>query len=393
MLRVRQYVFIFILVILTILMGFNYFYRPFQIEYVDTQTQEVQEAATISAKTKMQQAQEIFALLSPQERVTQLLAEHISIPFTASQAAQTKPDDSISSINPGFFVLSGKKIGYQEAQEAIASLIATKTHKGVRPLISVDHEGGDVQRLSGEGFTVLPAWQDTCLLEPDERKQLLESSAEELSQVGIDIVFGPVVDVGNNIVLGDRICSIDSYPIVADRSMDFITAFSNRGILPVIKHFPGIGLTKKDLHTSFDVITISDNDVRLYKYIIEQSPTLGVMISHVGVTNQYPDVPCSLSSSCISELKTTYPEVLVFSDALEMDAASYNRENPLKPHDLLSISKQAIVAGNDVLLLGQSVSEAELTEIVFELTKEYVNDEEFKKIVDTAVVKVLQHKL
>ncbi len=70
----------------------------------------------------------------------------------------------------------------------------------------VDHEGGSVQRLNGEGFTILPSWKRMCNQTAELRQSSLASSAAELAAVGIDVVLAPVVDVSHsNIVLRDRV--------------------------------------------------------------------------------------------------------------------------------------------------------------------------------------------
>ena len=62
------------------------------------------------------------------------------------------------------------------------------------PLLALDHEGGLVQRFSGEGFSILPSMRlftegvsfseddaDSTSLNARERNKLLNQSAQELS--------------------------------------------------------------------------------------------------------------------------------------------------------------------------------------------------------------------
>ena len=84
--------------------------------------------------------------------------------------------------------------------------------------------------------------------------------------------------------------------------------------------------------------------------------------------------------------------MLVFSDALEMKAASFNMENISEPKSLIQVSKEAIIAGDEVLIYGQSVNSYDMKEIIFNLAKEYDTNQEFKNLVDKAVEKIIDYK-
>lgn len=403
----RQYFFILLLGLATVLLGFNYYYRPFEKQEVVEQ--EI-ESDQVELQTKT--AQDILDELTPQQRVAQMIArpyivepefeetqaqdiatdEASEVTRQASDEANTHSLAAETDIYPGFFTIFGRGITFLDAKNANIRIKQEYTIAELEPMIAVDHEGGTVLRYSGEGFSDLGSWKDICDLDPDERDAVLKQVAQELSDVQIDVVLGPVIDVGNSAVLKERVCSYESYPIVADRSMQYVTIFSEEGILPVLKHFPGIGTAKKDLHTSFDSVEVFENDVKLYKYIIDQTQHIGVMTSHAGVVSQDRQVPCSVSRFCVGELLKAYPDVLVFSDALDMDAVAYDKENPRVPKSLLQVSMEAVLAGNDVLLYGAGVSEADLREIVYELAREYSNNPSFKVLVDESVLKIIEYK-
>lgn len=393
----RKYLFIFLLFLAAVLLGLNYFYRPFQIPVEEFQNQE-KEFEPAQAVDPEKDPEYILSQLSSEQRIMQMVAQPITLEFEVSEA-ETEAEEpeqttqsAVLSESPGLFTLFGRGISYSQAAETITNLKDRHQIFSLSPLIMVDHEGGKVQRLNGEGFSRLPSWKTVCALDVDERQAVLRQSANELSSVGIDIVLAPVLDVGDNRFLADRVCSIDSYPIVADRAMDFITVFEEFGIMSVIKHFPGIGQTTKDLHTAYDAIEVLEFDVKLYRYIIDQVPLIGVMIGHAGVISQDSQLPCSMSEYCVGELSSVYPEVLIITDALEMNAASYDKRNPREPKTLAEVSRDAIRAGNNVLLYGEGVSEAELASVVSQLTREYDANEDFKALVDNSVKKIIEYK-
>lgn len=406
--KLRQYFFILLLGSIALLLGYNYFYRPFEIP--SSNSAESNRGST--QDTILQNTPEyILSQLSDREKVSQLIAAPVVVTeyFAEEKVATDEAAERVEAseetnmgeaadtaepkdIRTGFYTLFGSEVARFQAQEVIMDLKKKNTVATLIPKVAVDHEGGAVQRLSGDGFTKLASWKEICSLETLDRQADLKRSANELRQIGIDVVLGPVLDVGNNAILKDRVCSTTEYAIVADRSMDYVTIFTNVGIMPVLKHFPGIGQTKKDLHTSFDSVSVLENDVKLYKYILDQSEKTAVMVAHVGVTSQDTQVPCSLSQYCVGELHAAYPNILIFTDALEMEAALYDKENPRVPKNLQQVSKEAVLAGNNVLVYGQSVTQQELSEIIDTLVIEYQSNPLFKPLIDQSVLKIIQYK-
>jgi beta-glucosidase-like glycosyl hydrolase len=199
--------------------------------------------------------------------------------------------------------------------------------------------------------------------------------------VGVDIVLAPVIDVAaGHLTLGSRVCS-DDETVVEAKATQFISLMGAEKITPVLKHFPGIGQTTRDLHRQFDRLTVSPEETSLYPRLLDAFPQVGVMISHVGVENQYPDIPCSLSPDCVGQLKENYPQALLFSDALEMEAAGYDpNSEELKP--LAIRSAEAIIAGNQILIYGPTVTSVEMSLILESLGQRYQADPTFAQIVD-----------
>lgn len=385
----RQYFFIALLFGMVVISGVNYFHKPFQKKPIKT----IETIKEVITEGKIDTFIEVSDRLTPTEKVSQM----ISFPIYINDQDELVSIDNYSQVigksnfKPGFITIFGSNISSESAKRQIGYLNDQSLQEDIPLRFLVDHEGGSVQRLNGEGYTQLPSWNKICQLETQDRVNLLKKSALELKETGINIILAPVLDVGDSHALNDRICS-DSYPVVADRSVDFTSAFASNGILPVLKHFPGIGTVNRDLHYLFSSVSVDVNDVKLYKYVVEQSPIVGAMIAHIGVENQDPELPCSLSKACVGELKNAYPNMLFFSDALDMESASYNKENPNKPKNLIDVSIQAVEAGEEILVYGQGVSAEEFDEIISSLTSEYNSNQEFKSLVDKAVLKIVEYK-
>ena len=377
--------------------GYNYFFQPL----ASVAQPEVTAAPAPSPTLTPSQAQ--LAALSPRERVLQILAVPLEVPTSAIPATPSTSTSSatplvaavaedrewIAANRPGTVVLFGTRISTSSAQQLIQEL---DQQPGLPVWVAVDHEGGTVQRLSGTGFTRLPSWQAFCQSDPSDQRAWLASASAELQQVGVDIVLGPVVDVASrSAALGTRVCS-GEYEVTTQAALEYLEVFTQAGLMPVLKHFPGIGAVRRDLHVAFDTVTVTAPDALLYRLLIGRYPDLGVMVSHAGVANQFSEVPCSLSASCVGELASQFPQTLVITDALDMKAAGYQQGNT----ELLTLAERALAAlkaGNQLLLFGQQATPKELDQVVETLVTAYASEDAVKQQIDAAAEKILDRKL
>ena len=423
------YFLIGILAVFAVLSGFNFFFKPFSqyTPFSETVVTDVAQEQYVPEKivpiSQTEQVDAIVSKLTPDQKIAQLIALPIETEdFLASISAQAQArqefesnQDAVSSayvsflageqltqddmeqfVPPtdlflkewGFVTLFGANISRTQATQVISYVdekLATDT-----PVCSmVDHEGGTVQRLSGSSFTDLPSWQEQCDGELTDMFDPWKASAAELAQVGIDVVLAPVIDIAtNHPILKSRVCSNDPEKVFTFSSA-LITTYQEAGILPVLKHFPGIGRSRKDLHTTFDKVSVDEDSVKLYKSLLEVYPYSAVMTSHVGVENQDATKPCSLSSDCVGQLSEEFPNVLLISDALEMKSTGVDDKSVY----LEDVALQAANAGNDVLLFGSGVSQSDLKIVHDRLLREYNSSYEFREIVNAHVRKIIEYKV
>ena len=407
--NIRIILLILFLTFLAVVLGYNYFYRPFaDLAYEINQSLSPSPSPTVSPSSLELSQVESW---SPRQKILQLIAVPLTLadeksPTSASPSSKVATTMSwITTQNPGVITIFGDNIAAAQVTELSSHL---KNATQLQPALAVDHEGGSVQRLSGTGFTALPAWQTLCAAPDAQRQEMIRMSATELYEAGIRIVFAPVVDTApSNSVLRNRICSAQPATVSA-RATEFVQVMEGEGVLPVIKHFPGIGTTKKDLHRTFDQITLVPEEVAAFAEILGHHPRAGVMTTHVGITDLDPTIPCSLNRECVREITSNYPEALVFTDALEMEAARYIASAPDREatpsaisaqptvaglkKSLAQVSREALLAGNDVLVFGPGVSTDELDVIIDSLATEYDINPELQKQVNDSVVRVLTHK-
>ena len=119
-----------------------------------------------------------------------------------------------------------------------------------RPLLlAVDQEGGRVQRLKAP-FTIIPAARDLGGHQDAGRGGVWPGRwPRELALVGLNVNLAPVLDVARSPACPQWDRSYSSDPeTAASYAVAAIRGYMSGGIIPVAKHFPGLGDTLVDSH-------------------------------------------------------------------------------------------------------------------------------------------------
>lgn len=194
--------------------------------------------------------------------------------------------------------------------------------------ISVDHEGGRVQRFK-KSFTKIP---DAAALasagSPKQVFELAQMIAKELKAVGINLNFAPVADINTNPknpVIGTRAFGSDEETVTK-----MITAVVRGHLVeevqPCVKHFPGHGDTSVDSHFALpkvetDLNTLSEREFKPFIKAFKSHCSL-VMTAHVICKKIDADRPATLSPKILQDIlrdQLRYSGLIV-SDDMEMKA-------------------------------------------------------------------------
>ncbi len=228
----------------------------------------------------------------------------------------------------------------------------------VRPdiLVSVDQEGGRVQRLR-EGVTRLPpmaALGKRCA--SDESQALHEAHelgwlmAAELRDFDIDFSFAPVLDKdwARSGVIGDRAFA-ESVDAITKLASAFMQGMHEAGMPATGKHFPGHGWVEADSHLAIPIDerplqSIADCDMRPCAALIDQGLD-AIMPAHV-IYSQVSEEPAGF---CQYWLQQQLRDRLgfngvIFSDDLTMEGASVAGGFPQR-------AAKALQAGCDMVLV------------------------------------------
>ena len=296
--------------------------------------------------------------LSPEEKVDKLVAnmsdaDKVGQLLMIGIHGKTLNDDAKFMLNEyrvGGIILFDRNM---ESKDQVKSLITdiNKTGKsaGLTPLfIGIDQEGGAVARMEDQLIKVPPA--EALGKEPIEQAvSLAKQSGTELKDLGFNINFAPVADLG---LTYGRSFSTNPDDVVRYASA-VGKAYDEAGLWYSYKHFPGIGKTDVDLHADTSVVPVSketllNEDTKVFVDLIKQSKpnTYAIMVSHA----MYPQIdaehPSSLSKAIITDWlrKDMGYNGVVVTDDMDMGALA-------KHYTFGDMAVQSILAGSDILLV------------------------------------------
>ena len=350
---------------------------------------------------KVDKIDEIMKGMSLDEKIAQMLVIH----YDGSTV-----DDNLKNIlnsNPpsGFILLADNITDYEGTRNFVLNL---KSNSKYPLIVSMDQEGGNVQRLnnfSDVNPTYIPFMynlgktNDTSLAYNTGRVMALE-----MRTIGINVDFAPVLDVfsnKNNMVIGKRSFG-DNTSVVSDMAISLAKGLEDNSVIATYKHFPGHGDTDIDSHKSLPIINknldeLDNLEFVPFKNAIKSGAKL-IMIGHIALPSVTGDnTPATLSKKIIDILKNDLNyDGLIITDALNMGALTNTYSNE-------EIYVQAIDAGCDLLLMPNdgintieyiknNVSEDRINESVKKILKfkyDYLDEDNF---LDSSYLGNSEHK-
>ena len=249
--------------------------------------------------------------------------------------------------NPFGFILFARNIDTPEQVRALCAEMREAV--GRDALITIDQEGGRVQRLRG------PVWREwsppldfvqSAGVEAEKAMYLrCRIIASELYDLGIDSNCAPMVDSagdGTQAFLKNR-CYAHEPKRVAEIGRAAANGLLDGGVLPVVKHIPGHGRATLDSHydlphvsSSLDALT--GNDFAPFKAL--SNLPMG-MTAHL-VYEALDDRPATLSSEVMRVIREDIGfDGLLMTDDISMKALHGS---------LAELSQRALEAGCDIVL-------------------------------------------
>jgi beta-N-acetylhexosaminidase len=227
-------------------------------------------------------------------------------------------------------------------------------------VVMTDEEGGGVQRMANLVGSM--PWAATMgkTMTPAQIETLAESVGSKMAANGVDMNLAPVLDVDGRAVEpgaqdpdGFRSFSGNTSVVSADGTA-FMEGMRSGGVVPVVKHFPGLGGVSENTddgpaHT-LPWTTLEKVALPPFEAAIEAgAPAL--MMSNASVPGFTP-LPASLSSKMvIGEVRGTLGfKGLIVTDSLSAGAIA----DPPLSLGVPQASVDALEAGDDMILYGSS---------------------------------------
>jgi len=248
---------------------------------------------------------------------------------------------------------------FQGSPERQLNLVNHYQNKSKLPLfVAIDGEWGLNMRYPGQAVSfprqiMLGAIQDEKLIYDMGRE-----IGKQCKSLGININFAPIVDVNSNPknpIINERSFG-ESKENVTSKSYLYIKGLEDEGVMACAKHFPGHGDTEVDSHHDLPIILNSKErleQVEFYPFRKLASQNLGsIMVGHLSIPalDDRANRPSSLSKKIVTDILREQMgfKGLIFTDALDMKSITKNFPRGIA-------EAEALLAGNDVLLLSENV--------------------------------------
>lgn len=338
-----------------------------------------QENLTIDKKVD-----QIVASMSKTEKIGQMVM--IGIQGTKVD------DDSLYMLNQyhmGGVILFDRNMESPEQVKQLTSDLQAQSNEKVPLFIGIDEEGGDVVRMA-EKLTPPPSQKEIGATgDIEQAKTWAIKTAKSLKDMGINVNFAPVADVGSN----DK----RSYSTDANTVIDFVRAatkgYQQENIIYSLKHFPGIGKGRVDSHVDSSSIDVTKEilmaeDILPFKTIIDENKPNDyfILVSHLKYPALDEEYPASLSSKIMTDLlrnELGYKGIII-TDDMEMGAVANH-------NDFRSIGVKAVKAGADIVLVCHEYEHQQ--EVYLGLLDAVNSGEISQERIDESVKRIIKVKL
>ncbi len=240
------------------------------------------------------------------------------------------------------------KASVQTRAQLIALTGGLRARAGRPLLISTDEESGRVamtRSLVGAG----PSARRLSAGTPEQVRAFAKGIGTQLSALGIDLDFAPVLDLDGGPstgIIGDRSFSADPQT-AATFGLAFSAGLTDAGVRPTVKHFPGQGRSTADTHAVGAVVDASVDDLTPTDLVpFQQAVDAGVpvvMMNHLGYAALDGDLPASMSPKAYDLLRSMGFDGVAMTDSVGMGAVNLRWDFP-------EAAVRAVEAGADSVL-------------------------------------------
>ena len=291
-------------------------------------------------------------------------------------------------------VLIENKNGNAQARDQLIALNKAMQGQAHLPLlISTDFEGGvvnELRRITGEKPSEASIGATG---NPQVAYNAGRSAAADLTALGLNVNFMPIVDVltnPNNPGLPMRTFGSDP-TLVTNMGRAYLQGLTDGGVIGCLKHFPGLGSASIDPHFSLphmdrSLTALNAVDFVPYRTLINEGIVPMVMVTHILNPQLDPTLPTSLSPNVVTKLlrdQLNFKGVII-SDTLWMGGIS-------NTYSLSQAAVLAVQAGTDLLLGPRGLADTQA--MIYGLHQAVMNGQISIDKINASVESILEMKL
>ena len=332
---------------------------------------------------------------SLEEKVGQLMM--VGVDATSPKQAST---EAVASQHVGNIFIAGRTTAGSQATQKVISSFTSKvgpdTTHSAPMLVATDQEGGEVQVLTGSGFSNIPSAMDQSTQPRDQLVASARTWGKELADVGVNMNLAPVADLvdiarpASNEPIGrwGREYGHDA-ATVSSQAGAFAEGMQASKVIPTYKHFPGLGRVKDNTDTSAGVVDsttsrLPDAAVGVFANAIAAGAQV-IMVSSATYSLIDSSAPAVFSSKIVTDMLRTE---MGFSGVVITDDVSAAVQ--VKDVGAGDRAVRAIRAGCDLVLASADPTVA--ADMVKALIATAQSDPAFAARVDESATRVLNLK-
>ena len=248
----------------------------------------------------------------------------------------------------GGVVLYKKNYNDMDSMRGLVDRIKMINEGNIPLFIAIDQENGRVNRIPNEIERIYSPGRQASTKNIDIVHRTNEITSDILMGVGVNMNLAPVLDINydDSKIIGNRSYG-NNIDDVIRYGVSSMIDYKNRGIISVVKHFPGHGLVSGDSHYFIPIINDSDkmkNDLVIYENAINNGCD-AIMIGHLKVKG-YGSEPASINKKIVREClidRYNYKGLIV-TDDLRMNTMKYI-------YGIKNMVNKSIEAGCNVLMI------------------------------------------
>ncbi|HEY0951764.1 glycoside hydrolase family 3 N-terminal domain-containing protein [Nocardioides sp.] len=332
--------------------------------------------------------------MSLRQRVGQLF-----VVGTPADRVDRRTRAQIGRLHVGNVMLTGRSYGGVRPPARVARTLRAEVDADstaqVRLFVATDQEGGLVRVLQGPGLAPIPSALAQGRWEPHRLRRAATTWAGQLRRAGVNLNLAPVADT-----VPSRAAARDNPPIgrydrefgfttkvVARHAVAFARGMADGGVVPTVKHFPGLGRVRANPDTTAGVTdrvtTRHDRYLAPFRAAIDAGVPV-VMMSTATYQRLDRRNPAAFSRFVIG---TMLRRDLGFTGVVVSDDLARARQVAHIPPGRRAV--RFLAAGGDLVL---SVDPGPVPQMYAAVLARARSHDGFKALVDAATLRVLRAK-